>query len=323
MILSASSPSIANNLPAVLAKYRSDGKMIHMSDTRSVARGAVKAVARKVPPTKQIILRCEDLRQENTRLNQQLDERLKMRDVRMLLSHQFLDGKGIEIGALHMPLPLPPGVKAKYVDYISVSKLRKQYPELQDLPLVDVDIVDNGERLTKVKDTSVNFIIANHFFEHCQDPIGTFITFYKKLRGNGILYMAIPDKRYTFDMHRPITPYSHLLEEHKVYPSKKFYKDHVRETVRLGELQTGRKAIEDRTQELIDMNYSIHYHVWTQKEMVEFFYKTAEKFSLNIEIAAMVSHVHEVIFVIRKRDPKYEDRKVKDIAKHYFGNKKP
>jgi predicted SAM-dependent methyltransferase len=297
--------------------------MIHMSRTRRVVRGAVKAVARKTPPTKQIIIKCENLRAENDRLNQQLDERLKMRDVRMLLSHQFLDGKGLEIGALHMPTPLPPGVKAKYVDYISVAKLRKQYPELRDLPLVNVDIVDNGERLTKVKDSSVNFIIANHFFEHCQDPIGTLITFYKKLRGNGILYMAIPDKRYTFDMHRPLTSYAHLLEEHKIYPSKKFYKDHVRETARLGELLKSRKDIEARTQELIGMNYSIHYHVWTQKEMVEFFYKTAEKFSLDIEIAAMVNHIHEVIFVIRKRDPKYEARKVKDIEEHYFGDRKP
>lgn len=294
-----------------------------MSRTKRVVRGAVKAVARKTPPAKQVIIKCENLRAENERLNQQLDERLKMRDVRMLLSHQFLDGKGIEIGALHMPTPLPPGVKARYVDYISVAKLRRQYPELKDLPLVNVDIVDNGERLTKVKDSSVNFVIANHFFEHCQDPIGTFITFYRKLRGNGILYMAIPDKRYTFDMHRPLTSYTHLLEEHKIYPSRKFYKEHVRETARLGELLKSRKEIETRVQELLDMNYSIHHHVWTQKEMVDFFYKTAEKFSLNIEIAAMVNNVHEVIFVIRKRDPKHEARKVKDIARHYFGNKKP
>jgi hypothetical protein len=57
--------------------------------------------------------------------------------------------------------------------------------------------------------------------------------------------------------------------------------------------------------------------------MINFFYKTAEKFSLDIEIAAMVDHIHEVIFVIRKRDPRYEARKVKDISEHYFGKKKP
>ncbi len=297
-----------------------NARLIYMSGSKKI----LKAIARRTPPTRQIVLKYENLIQENENLKQQLgNTRLPVDEIRTLLSHKFVHGSGLEIGALHMPLPVLSGVKVSYVDYISVDGLRKHYPELQDLPLVNVDIVDNGERLSKVRSSSVDFIIANHFIEHCQDPIGTIITFYKKLRPAGILYMAVPDKRYTFDMHRPLTPYSHLLEEHKIYPSKKFYRQHMRETARLGELVVGQKRINERVQELVDMNYSIHHHVWTQIEMVELFYETANRFALDIEVEAIVNNIHEVVFIVRKRDPKYEARRVKDIANQYFGNRRP
>ena len=130
--------------------------------------------------------------------------------------------------------------------------------------------------------------------------------------------MAIPDKRYTFDMYRPVTSYAHLLEEHRIFPSKKFYKEHCREVVKLTEGATGKQVIDERIQALVDANYSIHYHVWTQKELIEFFYKTAEKFGLSINIEAMVQNMHEVIFIIKKLDPRKESARVRSIKKHYF-----
>jgi len=276
----------------------------------------LKHIAKRVPAVGRVVTERDNFRNVVGILETEKQQLLD--DNRMTLSHKFIRGNGIEIGALHMSLSVHPDAKVKYVDYLPVSKLRKHYPELKDLPLVDVDIVDDGEKLTKVKKSSQDFIIANHFLEHCQDPIGTLITFYEKLRGGGILYMAIPDKRYTFDMHRPLTSYTHLLEEHKIYPSKKFYRAHCQEVAKLTEGIKQKKNIENRAQALMDMNYSIHYHVWTQKELVEFFNKTAERFSLNIEIEAMINNMHEVIFIIKKFDQRKESAKVKSIEKHYF-----
>jgi predicted SAM-dependent methyltransferase len=294
----------------------------------SAHRKILKKVAKSIPPVREILLDRENLRRANEILvleKKQLElEALKFeQDVRFSLARRYIHGQGVEIGALHMPLSLPPNVKVKYIDYIPVDKLRKQYPELKDFPIVNVDIVDNGEKLSKVKNSSQDFIIANHFLEHCQDPIGTLITFYKKLRGGGILYMAIPDKRYTFDMYRPVTAYGHLLQENKVFPSKQYFVEHCREAVKLSETVKDKKKIEERVQKLVKMNYSIHYHVWTQKEMVEFFYETLKKFSLDIEIEAMINNVHEVVFIIKKGDPKQESKKVKAIEQCYFGKKPP
>jgi hypothetical protein len=35
------------------------------------------------------------------------------------------------------------------------------------------------------------------------------------LRPGGVLYLAVPDKRYTFDADRPVTPTDHLLRDHR------------------------------------------------------------------------------------------------------------
>lgn len=92
--------------------------------------------------------------------------------VRNLLSKIYLHGNGIEIGALHNPLWKTDDVKVRYVDIMSVDDLRLQYPELSNYNLVPVDIIDNGEKLEKVNDESLDFIICNHMLEHCENPIG-------------------------------------------------------------------------------------------------------------------------------------------------------
>ncbi len=94
-------------------------------------------------------------------------------DTRHGLATELLRGSGIEVGALHLPMVLPESVRVRYVDRMTLPELRAHYPELDGLDLAPVDIVDDGELLTTVDPESVDFIAANHFLEHCQDPIGT------------------------------------------------------------------------------------------------------------------------------------------------------
>lgn len=285
-------------------------------------------VARKAPYLKEVLRDRDNLRTKNKEILDELsDTQQKLLtafdDTRTVLSNKYIRGNGVEVGALHMPLTLPPNVNVQYVDYMPVKKLRKHYPELKKLPLVNVDIVDDGEKLTKVPNNSLNFIIANHFLEHCHDPIGTIITLYNKLLDGGVLYMAVPDKRFTFDMYRPITSYAHLLDEHKVQSAEKYYVEHAKEIVNLTELVTDDSKVKKRVNELVKLNYSIHYHVWQQRDMIDFFYDTAEKFNLDMEIEAMASNMHEVIFIIRKQSKSSQQVKIKAIQKQYFGKKRP
>lgn len=123
------------------------------------------------------------------------------RDTRGDLARELLRGSGLEIGARHLALAVPPEARVRYVDRMTVDDLRAHYPELAGRPLAPVDVVDDGERLSAIAAESVDFIVANHFLEHCEDPIQTIETHLGKLRPGGILFYAVPDKRYTFDFH--------------------------------------------------------------------------------------------------------------------------
>jgi hypothetical protein len=82
--------------------------------------------------------------------------------LRCKIAAHYLKGNGIETGALHFPLKVPLGATVRYVDHLPVGELRTQYPELGASPLVHVDVLDDGEKLPRFKDATVDSVIANH-----------------------------------------------------------------------------------------------------------------------------------------------------------------
>ncbi len=184
------------------------------------------------------------------------------------LSKRFVRGSGIEIGALHTPLPVSEGTIVRYVDRMTVPELHDQYPELSDYTLIVPDIVDDGEHLSLIPDKSQDFVIANHFLEHSEDPIGTLLNFFRVLKTGGIAYLAIPDKRHTFDMDRPVTTLAHLIADHAEGPEHS-REAHYREWVRLVDKAQGQAGEDALYKERTDKKFSIHFHVWTEKEIME------------------------------------------------------
>lgn len=217
-------------------------------------------------------------------------------DLRRDVAGLYLEGSGLEIGALHAPIEVRPPATVRYVDRMSVAHLRQQYPELNHLPLVEADIIDDGERLESIADASQSFVISSHFLEHCQDTIGAIKTMLRVLKPGGIAYVAIPDKRYTFDRNRPITSFEHLVRDHVEGPawSREL---HFEEWATLGEdINTKGKTARD----LMAMNYSIHFHVWTHAGLLELFSRLQSEIGLDFEVEAMVRNWIEVIFILRK-----------------------
>jgi GT2 family glycosyltransferase/SAM-dependent methyltransferase len=218
-------------------------------------------------------------------------------DVRAWVAALYLEGQGIEIGALHSPMQLPSTARARYVDRMSVEELRRQYPELDEHTLVEPDIIADGERLEPVEDDSQDFVIASHFLEHCQDPIGAVRHMLRVTRPDGIVFLGIPDKRFTFDRNRPVTSFEHLLQDHTGGPQVS-KAAHFEEWATLAEDANirGRSA-----QELMEIDYSIHFHVWTQAEMLEFFARLATDLQIPFDVEAIVKNAIELIVVLRKR----------------------
>lgn len=220
--------------------------------------------------------------------------------LRKVLTDEFLSGSGLEIGALHHPLAVPRGVRVRYVDRLDVAGLRREFPELAEYPLVPVDVIDDGETLRTVADESQDFVIANHFLEHCQNPLGTLERLVQVLRPGGILYLAVPDKRGTFDRDRPLTRFKHLVRDYECGPAGS-YERHVREYAALVDRQSGAE-LEARVRNLIARDYRIHFHVWTHETFGATLRRAVRLLSLPLESQAVVFNrkLSESIQVLRK-----------------------
>ena len=216
---------------------------------------------------------------------------------RQAIANEFIRGVGIEIGALHHPLPVPENTTVRYVDRLNAQQLREQYPELSQLPIVDVDIIADGERLESIPNSSQDFVIANHFLEHCQNPLFAIENMIRVLKPNGIVFMGVPDKRFTFDIDRPLTTYEHLENDYK-HGGEFSKKQHFEEWVRLVHHVTDELEVAKQANHLMEIDYSIHFHVWTQMELMEMVLNLKRRLAIELEL--LRRNNNEVIIVLRK-----------------------
>jgi SAM-dependent methyltransferase len=227
----------------------------------------------------------------------------RMRIERQTLSYAFVRGQGIEIGALQKPLPVSPDVKVRYVDRMSKADLCLQYPELPSYDLVEVDIIDDGEKLSTFPNASQDFIIANHLIEQCQDPIGTIQNFLRVLRPGGIIYITVSDMSRTFDRDRRRIDISHLVRDHVQGPAVS-RKEHFREWAILVEPHFGRvnakEIIENRIRELMIQDYCINFHAFAPEDVAALITYCAETEQMPLSVVFGGELDEEMAFVLRK-----------------------
>ncbi|MBV8856980.1 MAG: methyltransferase domain-containing protein [Acidobacteria bacterium] len=221
---------------------------------------------------------------------------------RGLLARLYLKGEGLEIGASHYPVPVPRGVRVRYVDFAEVGELRRRHPEL-DIP--PPDIVDDGAVLASVADGSQDFLIACHVIEHLADPVGAFKNWLRVLKPGGVLLLAIPDKRFTFDFHRPVTPWEHLKRDHEEgwTDGEHFgqFEREYRETFGIED----EDAVASLIARLRENPGTAHLHVWSQTEMLEFV-AALRRYGLDFEVEAFSAYGNEGAFVLRKGERRDE-----------------
>lgn len=187
------------------------------------------------------------------------------------LAFRYLRGDGIEIGALNQPLRVPKAARVRYVDHATTEELQALYAReisTHGWPLVPVDVVDEGERLGKFGDESVDFVIANHVLEHIEDPVAAIGNFLRVLRPGGILFLTLPDPRFEFDNPRERTSVEHLLRDHRE-GAEVSRRKHYEEWARFIEGAEG-----ERLRELADEyereGARHHFHVWELDTFLEF-----------------------------------------------------
>lgn len=130
------------------------------------------------------------------------------------LAHKYLDGlEGIEIGAsAHNPFNIPGCI---YVDkYESLNTIYKEEEKKLTGEAIVPNIVANGDDLP-FGDSSLDYVLTSHVFEHFYDPIKTMKEWIRVTRNDGIIFMIFPHKERTFDVDKPRTPLQELINRHE------------------------------------------------------------------------------------------------------------
>jgi SAM-dependent methyltransferase len=136
------------------------------------------------------------------------------RRARMLGVISLARSVGLEIGPLHVPLVRRTEGRVLYVDHASAETLRANFRDPAGDPanIVDVDIIWGERPLRDCVDEPVDYVVASHVIEHVPDLIGWLLELHAVLKQGGILGLAVPDRRYTFDVRRPVSTVGELVE---------------------------------------------------------------------------------------------------------------
>lgn len=210
-------------------------------------------------------------------------------------------GKGIEIGAYHNPWPTK--AQVTYIDkqpYDKLIEMRNADPNLgPSKPIARVDIVDDGQHLTKIEDNSQDFVLSSHQLEHCICPVTAVENHIRVLKKGGQVFYAVPDMRFTFDRDRTPSYYNLLIRIYleKLYNDKNMVVNLFREYYRDVD-----KIPEDKLQEKAEFSYAnnhdVHFHCWNAFGFVELISRLADRFMFDIELFSRAGH--ENFVVLRK-----------------------
>lgn len=135
----------------------------------------------------------------------------------ILLDSLKLDELGIEIGPSHSPLaPKREGYNVHVLDHLSREGLIEKYrPHGINVELIEeVDFVWDGRSYAELVGArgSYSWILASHVIEHAPDLVGFLAQCEEILTKDGVLSLAIPDKRNCFDHFRPISSLASVVD---------------------------------------------------------------------------------------------------------------
>jgi SAM-dependent methyltransferase len=134
----------------------------------------------------------------------------------LLADLDIANSRGLEIGPLTAAVVSKKEGRVEYVDHLSTEELRKKYAnetsiDVADIPVID-HVLEDGQLPRHLIGSNYDYIVASHVFEHLPNPLGWLRDCASILRSGGCLGLVVPDKRFTFDLIRPLTTLAELIE---------------------------------------------------------------------------------------------------------------
>lgn len=134
-------------------------------------------------------------------------------------------GRGLEIGPLHRPMVRRDEAQVSYLDVMDRDRLMEHYADDEvvmagGIPEVEFFLIQpDGRTLTLAEaardGAPFDWVMASHVIEHVPDLIGWLAQVAEITVDGGALVLAVPDRRYCFDVHRPPTTVGQLIAAHE------------------------------------------------------------------------------------------------------------
>ena len=126
-------------------------------------------------------------------------------------------GLGLEIGPSFNPIvPKSEGFNVEILDYADKDGLLKKYSgsDVDISAIESVDYVSDGRSMLEVigQKARYDYIVASHVIEHAPDLAGFVSDCAELLKPDGVLVLAVPDKRFCFDALRPLSSLGQVLQ---------------------------------------------------------------------------------------------------------------
>lgn len=156
---------------------------------------------------------------------------LTLRRQLVLEKHLAPGCRSLEIGAFTRPTLDSKKYRTSFLDFYSTEELLEQCTRYgfdpESVRPVDYVVRGNDYR-SEVKD-KFDVVIANHVLEHIPNLIEWLIMIEDLTEKNGLLFLSLPDKRFSFDKFRDETSLAHILADYLI-DGRDLTTEHVIET---------------------------------------------------------------------------------------------
>lgn len=137
----------------------------------------------------------------------------------LLLSMIDTTRLGLEIGAGYNPLlPKAEGWRVETLDHAPREVLVAKYAgaAVDTSRIEPVDHVSAGGSVFEAvgEEGRFAYIVASHVVEHTPDLLRFLLDCQRLLQPDGVLALAVPDKRFSFDVLRPVASTGDVLQAH-------------------------------------------------------------------------------------------------------------
>jgi SAM-dependent methyltransferase len=130
-------------------------------------------------------------------------------------------------------------------------------------------IIAEASELPSIPNSTYDFLMSSHALEHIANPLRALAEWKRVLKPHGALILVLPDKRFTFDRQRPITPLAHMIEDFQNNVGEDDL-THAEETLALSPHGKGADPAERRREILRNSELRMmHHHTFVLASAVE------------------------------------------------------